>query len=145
MVASLSMCGMNWEWYLCEDQRCLSTDKKRGRLGYWVDAKLFIIIQRDSSYPVFVSRVKISALVSYWITTRKNFWRRTAFINFLLLWLLLSCFLLRRVATFGLLVSLSPIYRIYLRGWRISVDEVSRLSPHILLLLLIFPPLVPFF
>ena len=40
---------------------------------------------------MFISRVSMSVLVSDWITSRKDFWRRTDFINFLLLW---SLFLL---------------------------------------------------
>ena len=125
MVASSSVCGMNWNWYPCEDQKCLSTDRKRGRFGYLVGVSLLIIIRRESNYPIFVSRVIMSALVSDWITSRKNVWRRTTFINFCYCGHFLSCFWLGIVAYFGLLGSLSLIYRIYLKGWKISVDDGS--------------------
>ena len=92
MVASYSICGMNWKWYPCEDHKCLSTDRKRGILGYLVDINLLIIIQRESIYPVFVSMVGMSTLVLDWITSRKGFWRRTDFTNFLLLWSLFVLF-----------------------------------------------------
>ena len=41
---------------------------------------------------MFISRVSMSVLVSDWITSRKDFWRRTDFINFLLLWSLFFLF-----------------------------------------------------
>ena len=86
------MCGMNCKLYLCEDQMCLSTYSKSGRLGYLVDVNCLAIIRRDYSYHDFISRVRISALVSDWIISRKYFWRRKAFINFLLLWSLFVLF-----------------------------------------------------
>ena len=57
----------------------------------------------------------------------------------------LSCFLLVRVTYFGLLGSLSPVYNIYLIGWWGSVGDGSHLSPHVVLFMLLFPPLVPFY
>ena len=86
VVASSSMCGMNWKWYPYEEHKFVSTNSKRGRLVYLVKVSLLIIIRRGSSYPVFVSRVRMSALVSDCIKFRKDFWRRMDFINFLLPW-----------------------------------------------------------